>query len=264
MPTLQKVRAAAVRTSCLSNQRQLVTGVVQYQTMFRGKLPCGVHRGSVSASYQIRAHWADVISMKNDPGYNGLGRPAQVDGWTHLGWLFLRNIIKDARVYYCPASTTVRYEDYIPSYTSDKNGRIDTSYNYRFAFAEWPVGRPDFAGLPRISELGYPGAATDYAEECKIHAAAWAGKVRGVKAITADRFGYPDGWKAHWSHTRPYGIIVGYTDGHCDFRPLLEKDWKVISPNTFSLGVADQYVCMYFRAFDDGDFNKVRKAFGVQ
>jgi hypothetical protein len=202
--------------------------------------------------------------MQTEAGYNGLGRPAHKDGWTHLGWLYVRDIVKDGRIFYCPATTTVKYEDtWLPNYKSATNSRIDTSYNYRFCFAEWPIGNPDFAGLPRLTDLGYPGATIDYAQETKNHAAAWAGKLKGIKSITADRFGYPDGWKAHWPHTRPYGICVGYSDGHVDFRLLLEKDWAVINPNTFTLGRADQYVIMYFRAFDDGDFNKVRKAFGV-
>ena len=62
---------------------------------------------------------------------------------------------------------------------------------------------------------------------------------------------------------KPYGIVVGYSDGHCDYWPLTEMDWKIIDPQTFSLGRADQYMTLYFRAFDDGNFTKVRKAFGI-
>jgi prepilin-type N-terminal cleavage/methylation domain-containing protein len=269
LPVLGKARSAAVRTSCMSNQRQLLTGVISYQSNYRGKMPCGIHRGSPSFSYVVRIDGADIPNVDNEAGYGPGGgpgpRPAHKDGYTNLGWLWVRGLIKDARIFYCPASNTVSYEDHwVPRFNGGVAGQnLQTSYLYRFCIAHWAPD-PGMAGIPRFDGLvGAAALAADRADEVKIHIAALAGRLKSIKAITCDRFGYPDGWKAHWPHIRPYGIVVGYSDGHCDYKPLQEKDWAVISPNTFDLGRADQYVALYFRAFDDGNFNKVRVAFGI-
>jgi hypothetical protein len=122
-------------------------------------------------------------------------------------------------------------------------------------------------GMPSFPSKGSYTAAmanADRLDEIKIERGMFAGKVRGVRALTADHFGYPDGNRAWWPHVRPYGIVVGYSDGHCDYKPLMEKDWAIINPTSFFLGQADQYLTMYFRAFDDGDFQKVRTAFGIK
>ena len=272
VPTLQKARAAAVRTNCMSNQRQLVQGVIAYQANYRGKMPSGVAGGSVSASWMVRISSNDIAEMaaRTDFAPNA-GRPSHKEGWTNLGWLWIRRIVNDARIFYCPAQVRelLNYED---SWVREFNGgvagsRLATSYNYRICLADWPPGdHRDVYGLPSFPTRppGYTGAqaTADRLDEVKVLRGAMSGKVKGTRAITADRFGYPDGWKGWWPHVRPYGIVVGYTDGHCDYWPLTEKDWKIIHPG-FGLSPADQYVTLYFRAFDDGNFQKVRRAFGI-
>src|SRR5687768_15831683 len=54
LPTLQKARQSAIRTQCLSNQRQLLQGVIQFQTMKGGKLPSGIYGGNIKNSRVLR------------------------------------------------------------------------------------------------------------------------------------------------------------------------------------------------------------------
>jgi competence protein ComGC len=266
MPALSKVRAAALRTNCMSNQRQLVQGVIAYQGRHRGQMPTGIAGGSIATSRLVRISSDDIAGFMvpaNVAQYGPGGRPSQMEGWTHLGWLWIRGIINDGRVYYCPAQQLLTYEsDWVPYYNGGVAGdRLYTNYSYRLASANYPPNDPtQLAGLPVFPS--YPTAAADRLDEIRVLRGMMVGRTRGIRALTSDHFGYPEGNRAAWPHVRPYGIVVGYSDGHCDYKPLTEQDWAIIRPG-FALLNADQYQTMYFRAFDDGDFQKVRKAFGI-
>jgi prepilin-type N-terminal cleavage/methylation domain-containing protein len=255
LPTLQRARQAALRTQCMTNQRQLLQGIVSYQTNYRGRYPCGIYGGNIAHSRIVRYDPLDLNSGSYSPTNP---RPAHDQGWTHLGFLWIRQIVKDARIFYCPAN--VLHRNYEDSWLSEFNGsgRLHTAYSYRVAYADATA-----YGMPNFPTLNYPFAErnADQTDERRFIASALVGKVRGIRSITADNFGYPDGNKSSWSHIRPYGIVVGFTDGHCSYVPLLEKDFNIIG--TFNLGLADQYLTMYFRAFDDNNFVKVRRAFGI-
>ena len=255
LPTLSKVRNQALRTNCMSNQRQLLLGVIQYQTQFRGRFPCGIYGGNIAHSRIVRYDPNDLNSGSYSPTNP---RPAHEEGWTHLGFLWARKIVKDGRIFYCPANT--QFRSYENAWLSEINGsgRIHTSYSYRVAYSDSTA-----YGLPSFPTTNYPlqERNADRNDEIRFIKAALAGRVRGPRAITADNFGYPDGNKSSWAHVKPYGIAVGYSDGHCSYQPLLIKDWDIIG--TFNLGKADQYLTLYFRAFDTGDFQKVRRIFGL-
>ncbi|HWP40814.1 MAG TPA: prepilin-type N-terminal cleavage/methylation domain-containing protein [Tepidisphaeraceae bacterium] len=253
LPSLQKARAAALRTQCMSNQRQIMAAVVQYQTQNRGSYPPGIESGNIANSRILRYHPSDF------PPSRGI----HDDYWTHLGFLFSSRVVKDARIFYCPAHKLINYEEWFPPppYT----GRIYTTYSYRFGgfrvSQATPAAPSDFTRR-QGRYTPYPGVANDQKDEDNLVARAMkGGKIRGIRSITADHFGYPDGALVMWAHTKPYGIVVGFSDGHVDYLPLTEKDWKVI--DGINLAVADIYITLYFRAFDDGNVGKVRKAFGV-
>ena len=82
------------------------------------------------------------------------------------------------------------------------------------------------------------GPAADRADEREINSQAVRGRVKGIRSVISDHFGYPDGLLAHWPHTRPYGIVVGWTDGHVSYMPLQQRDWAVIGG--FNLANADR------------------------
>jgi prepilin-type N-terminal cleavage/methylation domain-containing protein len=264
LPALQKARAAAVRTQCMSNIRQLAQAVVQYQNMQRGCVPPGIDGGNISNSRVLR--YEDNAFAVTRPHHNRW--------WTHLGFLWTTRIIRDGRIYYCPAHKLVTYEDWFPSLPQggdplDLPGRIYTSYSYRFG----GYNSPDRAAADITRSQGgsppytpYVGASDDQKDENNLVTRAMkGGKIRGIRSMISDHFGYPDGALVMWPHTKPYGICVGYTDGHVDYVALQEKDWKLIG--TFSgsnqLARSDVYITMYFRAFDDNNYQKIRSAWGI-
>jgi prepilin-type N-terminal cleavage/methylation domain-containing protein len=264
LPSLQKARAAAIRTQCMSNVRQLAQAVVQYQNMCRGSYPPGIDGGNISNSRVLRYHDQDFPHTR--PHHNRF--------WTHLGFLWTTKIVRDGRIFYCPAHKLVNYDEWFPSVPQggdplDLPGRIYTSYSYRFG----GFNSPDRAaaditrnqsGTPAYTP--YVGANNDQRDENNLVTKAMkGGKIRGTRSIIADHFGYPDGQLVMWPHTRPFGIVVGYSDGHASYVALSERDWKLIGTFNGSNGLArsDVYITLYFRAFDDGDIGKVRKAWGI-
>ena len=117
LPTLSKVRNQALRTNCMSNQRQLLLGVIQYQTQFRGRFPCGIYGGNIAHSRIVRYDPNDLNSGSYSPTNP---RPAHEEGWTHLGFLWARKIVKDGRIFYCPANT--QFRSYENAWLSEING----------------------------------------------------------------------------------------------------------------------------------------------
>ncbi|HWP40812.1 MAG TPA: type II secretion system protein [Tepidisphaeraceae bacterium] len=263
LPSLQKARAAAIRTQCMSNLRQLATGVVQYQQMNRGSMPPGISGGNIANNRVIRYSPSDVAEFKADTRYGPEGRPYHDQGWTNLGYLVSSKVVKDTRIFYCPAHKLINYEEWYPRDPDSYSGRIFTTYSYRVG--NWKARNPpaDMTPVVDVPPSGYPGANVDADLETRfIQSAMKGGKIRGVKSLICDHMGYPDGALVMWPHTKPYGICVAYSDGHCSYTPLTEKDWKVIG--TFDLGRADRYIVMYFQAFDSGDYSKVRRAYNIR
>ena len=262
LPALQKARAAAVRTQCMSNQRQLVMGCIQFQTMKGGKLPSGIIDGNITNSRVLRYEKGTWEFWLTQTGYGTGGRPWHKSGWTHLGWLWVENIVKDGRIYYCPGQDqTFSWEG---SFKNDVqgDGRLYTTYAYRLG-GSWPKAA--------LSSKPYSGNFIDAADEQKFvwgnqnalnPQGAIAGKIKGIRAITTDNFADHDGKRVHWPHTRPYSLVVGYSDGHCDVVALTPRDYDGLS-TMLNLGYSDQFLTMYFRAFDDGNYQKVRKALGI-
>jgi hypothetical protein len=86
---------------------------------------------------------------------------------------------------------------------------------------------------------------------------------RGLKSTTAiicDHFGYPDSALMTWPHASPWGIVVGYADGHAQYWVMKRQDNDTIGKLT-SLGASDTYITLMFKGFDTGDFTAARAAF---
>ena len=254
LPALAKVRESAVRTQCMSNQRQLMQAVIQYQVSNRSRMPPGILDGNISNSIVLRYDSDKVAEFRAATQYGPGGRPAHDDGWTHLGFLWSTRILKDGRIFYCPAQQqTFGFEtDFRPRLNSDSH--IFTNYAYRLG-GGWTTNK-------NINLPPYAGNFRDVAAEVAFVEGAMAGRIKGIKALISDNFARWEGGMSHWPHTKPFGLCVAYSDGHVRYVPLSIKDYKIlVTFNTLSR--SDQYIHMYFRAFDDGDYQKVRKAFGI-
>jgi hypothetical protein len=263
----------------MSNQRQILQGIIQYQTFFRNKPPPGIYEGNMSNSRVLR------YKIPNDFPE---ARPAHQDGWTGMGWLVIKNIVKDGHIFYCPGqdSTYTWENDYKPNLKNipGPGGRIHSTYAYRLA-SSWPAPSiPSYFISPQNNSTidakaestfiwgntGYPSGAPAWAPGVNIVPAqgALGGRMKGVHAITTDNFcsyefqGEMIG-KVQWPHIRPYSLVVGYSDGHCEVVQLLEKDYNYLD-KIRSNGPADGYLTLYFRAFDDGNYQKIRTILNIQ
>ena len=270
LPALQKARQQAAKTQCMSNERQICMALVQYQNLSRGHFPPGIIGGNMSGTSFLRYSASDVAQFKTLTSYDPTGRGWHNDGWQALGYLIVTKVLKDPRVYFCPLAKIVTFEDGsnwptgpLADGWAPTGNRIYGDYSYRFGGANGgvPNGSPytAAANLP-----GYVGYQKDQADENQLvdKALRGGGGFKGVRAVIADQFCYPYGQLAMWGHVKPYGINVGWSDGHVSYIPLDKRDFSIIG--TFnSLQQSDQYITMYYRAFESGNFKLVRQVFGI-
>ncbi|WP_428937940.1 type II secretion system protein [Fontivita pretiosa] len=256
LPSLNKARAAAIRTQCMSNQRQLLQGLEMYRANSRGKMPVYIPGGNLAGSSIVRFDKSDHDNFsRQTPFPNGRGGTTG-DGWANLGWLVYGKYVKDGRIFYCPSSTYFVYEnwegEWKSAWNSSSYGRIWSGYLYRIG------------GHGSVGSLGSQ-YSKDQADEREFIEKAVAGKIKkGVRSLTTEMFGYNPYVPANWPHQRPYGMVVGWTDGHVTYCVMDRKDWFIIGGYK-QLGDPDKHMLMLFRwAFDEDNLQKVRNALGIK
>jgi prepilin-type N-terminal cleavage/methylation domain-containing protein len=255
MPTLAKVRQSAIRTQCMSNQRQLLLGLEMYKSAYGGKTPIYVPGANMAGSLIIRHGEGDVKNweMPTTSAFPSGRRGSTNEGYTNLGFLWLKRFVRDGRVFFCPINTYYNFENQWPA----KNVFPDTGYNRVYSGYVYRIG-----GIGSVNSISaYPA---DRDDEIKFVDHAIRGQFRGVKSVTMDFFGYNPYVPANWPHLAPYGICVGWTDGHVSYAAMDRKDWYIIAGYT-QLNDADKHMIMLFRwAFDQDDLRKVRTALGIR
>jgi prepilin-type N-terminal cleavage/methylation domain-containing protein len=231
LPALNKARAAAAKAACLSNQRQLMGAIHIYANQYRGGIPQPVSGANASGSHIVFAR--HVIGA----------RRGDDNGWFNLGLLFSRNFFKDPRGFYCPAQT-------------------DENFMYPKAW-EQPYNDPNFKYIGysyRLSNDPKPGwiSSQDVQELLKLK----VGRFKGIKALSSDIIG-PRGTRSHWPHTQPYGVCVGYSDGHAEFIYTSKREYDIALklPPLSNSAAVDGFQFHMFKAFDTKDFTKVRELF---
>jgi prepilin-type N-terminal cleavage/methylation domain-containing protein len=252
LPTLNKARQSAIRTQCMSNQRQLLLGLEMYKSAYGGKLPPYVPGANMAGSLFLRHEEGDVKNFESQAPFPNGRKGTTAEGYTNLGFLWFKKYIRDGRIFFCPINVYYNYENKWPA----KNDFPDTNYKRVYGGYVWRAGGN---GYDYIRD--YP---QDEADEKRFVDLAVRGKFRGLKSLTMDFFGYNPYVPANWPHLAPYGICVGWSDGHVSYVTMDRKDWYIIAGYT-QLSQPDKHMTMLFRwAFDQDDMRKVRTALGIK
>ncbi len=248
LPTLTAARQSAVRAACLSNQRQLVLALQMYAAQSKkGSLPpqlLGVDDYQSNYCYHPAFTTGEYI-----------GQRLSADGYVGLGYLVRSKYIKEPRCFYCPGLDSIpeayflRFDTYQKQWqellgpTGATTGAVYLGYNYR-AHGQ--------AVSPYITT-----ADMNYVQNLKV--GKLGKRFGGVMAITTD---FP--WFYYLNtfvHTKPYGICVGYTDGHGEFVDMGKRNFDIAvdmvrgyiaNPGS---GRTDQWAYFYYYwfALDRGD-----------
>jgi len=193
IPTLSNARAAASRTKCLSNMRQLATTLHMYASESRGCFP--PHLLGIS---NYETDWAFFAGWKNPPNAYA------ADGYVGLGYLVRSRLVKDGKAFYCPDMVMgdYMYESYQRIWEAMSRGDPLTNKDrLHFGYLYRPFGSDQ---VPYIT-----AAEVDKINNLKL------GKPKGIFALVTE---VPyNGGRLCWSHNRPWGLNVAYTDGHAQF-----------------------------------------------
>jgi prepilin-type N-terminal cleavage/methylation domain-containing protein len=229
LPSLAKSRAAAARTACLSNMRQLSQAIVMYANANKGMYPPSAPTLQATVNDRVWLNPTDAA---------GRG-PNVYEGWIMLGNLFVRNFIKEPQAFYCPSQTHPGHQ--WPDAWND-NVKI-IGYMYRI------IGqRAD----PEINQ-----AVIDDFKKWKL------GYPKGTRALAADLIGVR-GTLTKWPHAQPYGLNVAFSDGHGEFMELGKKDYEMCAQKFFndpSPYQASVFMHLFFKGADKAEFSELRKRF---
>ena len=209
LPTLTRARKSAERTQCLSNQRQLAMALYMYSNANKGYFPpqyLGVP--DEQAWWGYYGGYAPGGVQHDEAQWRGAA-----DGFIGLGYLYRNRQIKDGKSFYCPALQMERltYQANERMWNTLRQGlplngdgdRLRLGYLYRF-------GRQEYAPF-----------WTD-AEDVRLNALR-PGKFKGVMAMVADVL--VSGWGPSYPHDKPFGVCVGFSDGHGEWVAMSRKGW---------------------------------------
>lgn len=93
LPSLMAARAAANKTACLSNLRELGLALIDYSARYKG--------GYAPLGYMARSAGDHCFTLNTTACYN------RTNGWgpIGLGYLVESKVIKTGKTYYCPSET---------------------------------------------------------------------------------------------------------------------------------------------------------------
>jgi prepilin-type N-terminal cleavage/methylation domain-containing protein len=229
LPTLAAARQSAVRAQCLSNQRQMVQALVMYATQ------------SKKGSFPPTLYGADNYGSNYcyHPAFTGsdyLANRLSADGYIGLGYIVRARLLKEPRAFYCPGIESVagadplKYSYYEPYWkqllaTGTSTGGCWIGYNYRAQ------------GQTRPPPTNITQNDVDWTQNMKM------GKLGkqfgGVMAVTQD---FPWFYNVNsMVHTKPYGINVGFSDGHAEFIDMGKKNYDAVVNLCLTYGREDQW-----------------------
>ncbi len=122
LPALNKARQAAIITKCLSNARQLATGLQLYAAEYRDACPIGIVAGANVVGGKVTG--IDTANIQSAFSYYARWQNASGQRVTGLGMLTRVKLLKAApQAYFCPAEERpgVSYNPGDPNDTSNPN-----------------------------------------------------------------------------------------------------------------------------------------------
>jgi len=232
LPALQRAKEQGRRAACLSNQRQLVQGVLLYTLDSDGRLPPNWNGQNAQLTHQVRKNPWD-------------GSPeVDTNGWHSLGRLFSMNIIKTPKLYFCPSQ---KLPLMLYPYAWDVGYVTGFSYTYGNYWYRL-FGQEIFTGWGNVLQA----------------------EINEMRGTNIDRMNPP--WALtcdvmtqsylvlpgyRWPHE--YGAIAAYSDGHAEFVNLGKAEWDRVQA-VLNSGIAanDYYTYLFFKALDTKDFSTIR------
>jgi len=233
LPALQKARSAALKSACLSNQRQLVMACIIYAQENKGSLPPSPVDMNASLTWECYFDPAAGFPIMTGPGY--------ADNWFSLGHLFHKRLIKNPQAFYCP---------------EQRNGLFTYPDGWENSGLYMSAGVKCIGYHYRVFGQFIPGMDADYVNECRSMR---MGKMKGGRALIAD-FSASHYFRDIWPHQKPLGLNVAYSDGHAEFVEIQKRDFDQATQIT-NLVTADLYVYALFRALDQKDFTELHAMF---
>lgn len=243
LPALQSARRAAQRTACLSNLRQIGQGMIMYANAHRGFLPPQLSGANASGSYIIyRTPASMTAAQRVDRG--------QFEGWTSGGQIYQARMIREPKVFYCPSQTIESviwpngWYRGVPAFDDTIVSNHWMGYQYR---------------IPGKSTLPTSPAIT--AEDMTAYRRWSLTYPKGMRAVMSDMLAPPfTSVRSPWTHVKPYGLNVLYKDGHAEFVEMTLRDYDLSHSYTTAV-LADPFVGLLFKAFDNKDFTTFRLTF---
>ena len=212
LPSLQKARHAAYRTSCLSNIRQVTQMMLIYAGENKDQIPLGSRTGGTGEFLYQESYWIKRA-----------GRFMQ------FGPLYQAKLAKDPKYLYCPSA-----DDQFHQYNGPSNPwEPETASSLRTGYALRPFDANYIPVLWPHTPLTINGVSvtTPINHWDLSKARPWRpypriNKLKNV-AVVADIFSSPH--RLNWRHVK--GINVGYANGSGKWidRPVF-KDFKDVAP----------------------------------
>jgi len=235
LPSLQKAREQAKRVACLSNVRALTVGLNSYRSEDpKGRYPASPRWAEAcysSVAYDERPERGNSaeLDMAN-------GRAGYVDCWLGIGLLYRFGHVGDPRAFYCPNIEKTAYVSYPLGWDIDDPNRWPRTSWVRYISYSYRVFGQRRGGTSMTAQ--------DIEELYEL-------EMSPNEAIVSDMFlDWFGNWRGAEPHSSPFGLNVGFSDGHGEFMNLGDDEQLRCAHAGFraSKYIQEPFFLYYFRA----------------